>query len=229
MASALVRDVSVDEIERRLEELREEEEPSQRTSVLTHMAWVPAEWSEAADRVMVGLGPRVPSRTLLLHPDPAARVDRIDARIDHECFPGGGHDICAEVVNLWLRGGTAKAPATVVVPLQIPDLPVFLRWRGRPPFGGQELEQLVGVSDRLIVDSTEWRGLPSRVRAPRRAVRTHRRLRPRLGPHAPLAGGPGGSVAGDQDWAHARSRRPARRGAPPARLAAVAAAAATSG
>ena len=28
-----------------------------------------------------------------------------------------------------------KAPASVVVPLQLPDLPVFLRWRGRPPFG----------------------------------------------------------------------------------------------
>jgi glucose-6-phosphate dehydrogenase assembly protein OpcA len=155
-----LRDTSVDEIERRLEELREGEEPSQRTSMLTHMAWVPSEWSRAAERVLEGLGARIPSRTLLLHPDPAAREDRIDADIEHECFPGGGHDVCAEVVRIWLRGGTAKAPASIVVPLQIPDLPVFLRWRGRPPFGRPELEQLVGVSDRLIVDSAEWAGLP---------------------------------------------------------------------
>lgn len=159
MAPAL-RDTSVGEIERRLEELREGEEPTQRTSVLTHMAWVPPEWSRAVDRVMEGLGARVPSRTILLHPDPAAKPDRLDAEIDQECFPGGAHDVCAEVVRIWLRGGTARAPASVVVPLHIADLPVFLRWRGRPPFGKTELEQLVGVSDRLIVDSTEWPGLP---------------------------------------------------------------------
>src|SRR5438445_272174 len=47
MASAL-RDVSVGEIERRLEEVRENEEPTQRTSVLTHMAWVPPEWTGLA-------------------------------------------------------------------------------------------------------------------------------------------------------------------------------------
>ena len=96
MASAL-RDVSVGEIERRLEELREGEEPTQRTSVLTHMAWVPPEWAQAADRVMAGLGARVPSRTILLHPDPRAKTDRIDVELAQECFPGGGHDICAEI------------------------------------------------------------------------------------------------------------------------------------
>jgi glucose-6-phosphate dehydrogenase assembly protein OpcA len=159
MATTL-RHTSVDEIERSLEALRDDEEPSQRTSVLTHMAWVPPEWSRAAERVMAGLGARIPSRTLLLHPDPAAKEDRLDARIEQETFPGSGREICAEVVDIWLRGQTARAPASVVVPLHIPDLPVFLRWRGRPPFGRQELDQLVGVSDRLIVDSIEWPGLP---------------------------------------------------------------------
>jgi hypothetical protein len=153
-------DASVAGIEQWLEALRSGEEPSQRTSVLTHMAWVPPEWSRAAGRVLEGLGTRIPSRTLLLHPDPDAKDDRLDAEFAHERFPGGRGDICAEVVRIWLRGETARAPASVVVPLQLPDLPVFLRWRGRPPFGRPELEQLVGVSDRLIVDSTEWPGLP---------------------------------------------------------------------
>jgi glucose-6-phosphate dehydrogenase assembly protein OpcA len=48
----------------------------------------------------------------------------------------------------------------VVVSLLLPDLPVFLRWRGKPPFAKDEFEQLVGVTDRLIVDSGEWAGLP---------------------------------------------------------------------
>jgi len=156
---ATLRDVSVEEIERRLDE-QEEHEADQRTSVLTHMAWVPSQWSQKVERVMRGLGARVPSRTLIIQPDPAADSDRIDARIEYESFPEAGENICAEIIHLWLRGRTARAPASVVVSLLLPDLPVFLRWRGKPPFAKDEFEQLVGVTDRLIVDSGEWAGLP---------------------------------------------------------------------
>jgi glucose-6-phosphate dehydrogenase assembly protein OpcA len=42
------------------------------------------------------------------------------------------------------------------MPLLVSDLPVFLRWRGSLPFGERPLEELVGVTDRLVVDSREW-------------------------------------------------------------------------
>jgi glucose-6-phosphate dehydrogenase assembly protein OpcA len=156
---ATLRDTTVEAIEQRLDAL-EEDEAEQRTSVLTHMAWVPPQWSRKVERVMKGLGARVPSRTIILHPDPAAGVDRLDARVETECFPEAGYNICAEIVHLFLRGRTAKVPASVVVSLLIPDLPVFLRWRGKPPFGKTEFEELVEVADRLIVDSAEWTGFP---------------------------------------------------------------------
>jgi len=35
-----------------------------------------------------------------------------------------------------------------------------VRWRGLPPFGERQFEELVDVVDRVIVDSTEWPGLP---------------------------------------------------------------------
>jgi glucose-6-phosphate dehydrogenase assembly protein OpcA len=159
--AATLRNVSVGEIERRLDALDAHGESDQRTSVLTHMAWVPPKWSRAVSSVMEGLGTRVPSRTLLLHPDPGARSNRIDARIEHESLPGAAHNVCAEIVHLWLRGGIAKVPGSVVVSLLLPDLPAFLRWRGKPPFGKPEFEQLVEVADRLIVDSAEWAGLPA--------------------------------------------------------------------
>jgi glucose-6-phosphate dehydrogenase assembly protein OpcA len=38
---------------------------------------------------------------------------------------------------------------------------VFCRWRGEPAWGSAELDQLVGVVDRLVVDSGEWQGLPA--------------------------------------------------------------------
>ena len=42
------------------------------------------------------------------------------------------------------------------MPLLISGLPVFCRWRGRPPFGDRELAELAELADRLIVDSREW-------------------------------------------------------------------------
>jgi hypothetical protein len=154
-------DTSVAEIEAWLDEHRNREQPSQRTSVATHMAWIPDEWSRAAAGVMRGLGDRVPSRTLLLHPEPDAKGDGFDATITVDRFSGGRAGVSVEIVRIRLRGSTAEAPASVVVPLQLPDLPVFLRWRGRPAFGRKHYEDLVGVADRLIVDSTEWDRLPS--------------------------------------------------------------------
>jgi hypothetical protein len=160
MAKTL-KNTSVAEIEAWLDRQRDHEQPSQRTSVATHMAWIPDEWSLAAERVMRALGDRVPSRTLLLHPEPGSEVDGFDASIVLERFSGGKTGVSAEIVRIRLRGSTAEAPASVVVPLQLPDLPVFLRWRGRPPFGRPPFEQLTGAADRLIVDSREWDRLPS--------------------------------------------------------------------
>jgi hypothetical protein len=53
-------DTSVREIERLLDELRYDQGTSLRTSVLTHVAWVPSEWERAAERVLAGMGERVP-------------------------------------------------------------------------------------------------------------------------------------------------------------------------
>src|SRR5207253_8926082 len=71
-----------------------------------------------------------------------------------------GRKVSMETIRLKLCGKRVQAPASIVEPLLLPDLPVFLRWRGLPPFGERTLEQLVDTVDRLIVDSTEWPGLP---------------------------------------------------------------------
>ena len=77
-------------------------------------------------------------------------------------FPAGdGRQVCTETIRLRLCGKRSQAPASVVAPLLLPDLPVFLRWRGLPPFGEQPFEQLVETVDRVIVDSTEWPELPA--------------------------------------------------------------------
>lgn len=143
------------------ESAHETEGPDMRTSVMTHLAWVPPEWEEAAVETLAGLEERHPSRGILLFPEPDAK-DGIDARITVLAFPlrEQRRHIAAEVIELRLRGRSCEAPASIVNPLLVPALPVFLRWRGRPQFGGQSAEQLVEVCDRLIVDSREWPDVP---------------------------------------------------------------------
>jgi glucose-6-phosphate dehydrogenase assembly protein OpcA len=159
--------VSVAEIERRLAALREPRAadglPNLRTSVMTHIAWVPKQWEEVVRAVIAGLAERHPSRAILLHPEPDA-ADGIDARVSLQCFavPGSEHHICAELIELRLRGQRTKAPASIVAPLLVADLPVFARWRGRPPFAGAAFDGLVELVDRLIVDSAEWPDVPER-------------------------------------------------------------------
>jgi hypothetical protein len=153
-------DVSIGEVESELARLRRasvaaDGQPNQRTSVMTHIAWVPPDWLDAAERTLAGLGERHPSRTVLLVPRPDER-DGIDAELSVRCFPIGERAICGEVIELVLRGGRSWAPASIVLPLAISDLPVFVRWRGQPPFGQTQWEQLVDVADRVIVDSSEW-------------------------------------------------------------------------
>jgi hypothetical protein len=156
---------SIAEIEHALVDLRyrhSEEEPDLRTSVLTHIAWVPGEWQRAATEALAGLAERHPSRTLLLFPQPEAG-DALAARVTLECheLPGLDKHLCNEVVELRLQGGRSQAPASIVVPLLLPDLPVFLRWRGRPDFSSQAFEQLIDEVDRLVLDSAEWPDVPA--------------------------------------------------------------------
>jgi hypothetical protein len=155
--------VTIREVERELGELRAAaaapgELPKLRTSVMTHMAWVPERWVEVATETLGGLAERHPSRTILLFPRPNEDRDALDAEVDLRCFRRGGEEreVCSEVISIRLCGKRASAPASVIQPLLVPDLPVFLRWRGACPWGAVELEELVDVTDRLIVDSSEW-------------------------------------------------------------------------
>jgi hypothetical protein len=160
-------DVTLADVEAALSKLRAVSAPAGappdlRTSVMTHLAWVPDEWLDKARAALAGMAERHPSRTILLLPDPDAGPDQIDASVALERYamPGAERNVCSEVIELRLRGTRANAPASVVAPLLVSELPVFLRWRGEPPWEAQELEQLVEITDRLIVDSTEWDDLP---------------------------------------------------------------------
>ena len=125
---------TIAEIERELSSLRTGDgafEPAMRTSVMTHLAWVPDEWLPAAHEVLHGLAERHPSRTIVLVPEADAE-DGMEARVESQCFPVAGSErsVCTETIELHLGGAYASRPASVVTPLLISSLPVFCRWRG---------------------------------------------------------------------------------------------------
>ncbi len=160
-------DVSLTRVDRALAELRDRlgapgGEPFLRTSVMTHMAWAPPAWLDRAWEALHGMAELHPSRTLLLVPHPDDPFDRVDAEatVQRASLQGLERTVVTEVAELHLHGRAAGAARSVVEPLLVSDLPVFLRWRGQPPFGGPAFEGLVEVADRLIVDSTEWDDLP---------------------------------------------------------------------
>src|SRR5256885_7717894 len=102
---------SVSEIERKLASLRMDSDGGarQRTSVMTHIAWVPEEWVEAAEDVLAGLAERHPSRTIVLVPAPD-EPDGIEASVEVSCFRvGEGREVCTETIRIHLNGGRARS------------------------------------------------------------------------------------------------------------------------
>ena len=133
--------------------------PHSRASVLNLMVTVPD--ATAADRVvatLLGLGFRHPSRAIVLVADPEATGPPIDASITAHCHDGhdGSDRACYEAVVLVVHGEAARHLSGVVAPLLIHDLPTHVWWPGDPPFADPIFDQLVEMSDRVIVDSSDF-------------------------------------------------------------------------
>ena len=154
----------VAEVERKLARQRchqeADAEPELRTSTMTHVVWAPPKWLPRAKRVLAGLAERHPARTIFLVPVPGRRSGVEADAVVHDFATGDGREVLSEVIELRLSGEAARHPASVVLPLLIADLPAYCRWRGRPDWKGQALDEIVDVCDRLVVDSNEWQGVP---------------------------------------------------------------------
>ena len=155
----------VSDIERQLGRLRAHEEddgmPDLRTSTMTHIVWCPPAWRAKARATLAGLLERHPARTIFLIPCPGSEA-KIDTRVELKDFQlqGVSREVLSEVIEIRLRGPAAQHPGSIVLPLLVSDLPVFCRWRGEPDWGSVPLDEIIGVTDRLVVDSSEWRDVP---------------------------------------------------------------------
>ena len=104
-------DTAIGEVEHQLARLRDANAGTfMRTSVMTHLAWVPEEWLGKARDTLHRLEERHPSRTNLITPREGDET-RIDADISLTCFklPGTERHVCTEVIELALAGTASRA------------------------------------------------------------------------------------------------------------------------
>ena len=132
------------------------ERPVMRASVLTLLAFVD---NEDDGRETFNLISRViaqnPCRAILMVAEPRERPEGLSAWISAQCHlpPSGARQVCCEQVYMRARGEAVKGLDNVVLPLIVPELPVYLWWRaGRfaPP---SFLDQVLRVTNRVLVDS----------------------------------------------------------------------------
>jgi glucose-6-phosphate dehydrogenase assembly protein OpcA len=103
------------------------------------------------------LGVRAPSRCVVLIAEPPAERQRVRswARVAHHRHSEAGAEVVWEEVIVQTNVDPHHLPA-VVLPLLLPELPVFTYWEGTPPFAAEVFEELSLVTDRLILDGATF-------------------------------------------------------------------------
>jgi len=110
-----------------------------------------------ATAVMTELAGRHPSRTILLIADLAPGTPGVHASVSASCRLGAGRRICYEEIRLRAAGASGPHLRSIVDPLLISDLPVFLWWTGDPPFRHDAFLALARLSSRVLIDSGSFR------------------------------------------------------------------------
>ena len=115
---------------------RELARPIGRASVLNLIVYAEREeHARRAARSIANLALRHPSRAIVVLADRGSR-EGIEQRIEMHCqlpIPDGARQVCYEQILVRASGDVDDRLASAVIPLLVPDLPVFLWWTGTPP------------------------------------------------------------------------------------------------
>ena len=131
-----------------------------RTNLLNLVVYTASEEAAAqASQTIAGLRGHHPSRALILVANPSEEAPQINARLAAHCHAGSAleQQVCCEEVILSVKGRAASHLHSIVIPLLIPDLPVYVWWTGPLPKGRHLFEEMMETADRFIVDSGRFR------------------------------------------------------------------------
>ncbi|HET9475899.1 MAG TPA: glucose-6-phosphate dehydrogenase assembly protein OpcA, partial [Dehalococcoidia bacterium] len=136
------------------------EEYALRTSLLNLVVYATDEHgAEGASRVIDELTRDHPSRALVITTAPSEDESKIEARCSAHCHIAAGleQQVCCEEIMLNVSGRAAGHLHSIIIPLLVPDLPVYVWWTGPLPRGRHLFEELMEIADRVIVDSGHFR------------------------------------------------------------------------
>ena len=103
------------------------------------------------------LATRHPSRAIVVLAD--RRREGVPPDLEMHCRlsdPSALQQVSYEQILIRARGDADRRLASALIPLLLPDLPVFLWWTETPPLETEYFEELLGLADRLIVDSGDF-------------------------------------------------------------------------
>lgn len=103
------------------------------------------------------LADRHPSRAIIVLGD--RMREGVDVAVQLHCHvphEDATAQVCYEQILARVKGDADERIASVVIPLLVPDLPVFLWWTGTPPSDTRRFDDLLDLAGRLIVDSADF-------------------------------------------------------------------------
>ena len=140
---------------------RDEEGAVMRARVLNLLVYVSSDESLSEVNELLSEVTAVhPCRALVMVAERHAEDSDIEMFVSSYCQSTGEGDarnLCGEQVTLKARGRFTVELPSAAGPLLVPDLPVFLWWREPPRLGDEVFRKLGRASDRVIVDSADFR------------------------------------------------------------------------
>src|SRR5215471_8130603 len=164
--------IDVDTIEKELTELwknagaHDDQDGVTRACVLNFLVYVPSREAEReVDDILVQVTAVHPGRAFLISSDPGdppgklgADSSAISAWVTSRCsvVSPGSKQVCCEQITVKAHGAQMSELPSAIEPLILEDLPVFVWWRAQPALRERVFLRLIGMSDRLIIDSASF-------------------------------------------------------------------------
>jgi len=139
-----------------------------RASALTLLVYVDCqEAAQEVSNMLADVTQQNPCRAVVMVMDPKGSPPGLMASISAHCHMPleGGRQICSEQITLNARGETGPELASVVLPLTLSGLPIYLWWRAEDFAMAAYFDQIVRVTQHVIVDSARFASTGADMRA----------------------------------------------------------------
>ncbi len=139
-----------------------------RASALTLLVYVDCQKAaQEVSSMLAEVTQQNPCRAVVMVMDPKGSPPGLMASISAHCHMPleGERQICSEQITLNARGETGPELASVVLPLTLSGLPIYLWWRAEDFAMAPYFDQIVRVTQHVIVDSARFADTGADMRA----------------------------------------------------------------